>query len=284
MKPTIGIMQGRLLPPYEGRFQAFPADSWRREFTLGRDAGIQTIEWIYEQPHEAENPLGSDAGIAEIKAMAAETGVAVRSVCADYYMTRRLVGTDGTADGAVADHLRWLLGQGRKLGITYIVLPFVDASSLKTEAERAALVTLLRDLAPDAEAAGVELHLETDFPPEMFADVLEAVNHPFVRANFDSGNSSGLGYEPAHELTVLRPWLGSVHIKDRLLGGTTMPLGEGDADLPTVMRHIQAAGFDRWLILQVARGSEGDEAAWIAQVRATVENLWQDARSRPVEA
>ena len=34
-----GIMQGRLVPPEDGRFQSFPCNSWRQEITRAREAG-----------------------------------------------------------------------------------------------------------------------------------------------------------------------------------------------------------------------------------------------------
>src|SRR5690242_13828372 len=120
----IGTMQGRLLPPFEGRFQAFPAGVWRQEFTNAQKAGLYVIEWIYEQPHEDENPLRTDEGLAEMQAVIAQTGVRVRSICADYYMTRPLVNDTTGIDQASVNHLRWLLGRAAKLGATYIVLPF----------------------------------------------------------------------------------------------------------------------------------------------------------------
>ena len=271
----VGIMQGRLAPPYEGRFQAFNAAEWRAEFPRARSAGLHCIEWIYEQPHEADNPLGSDQGIAEIRQLIDGTGVRVRSICADCYMTRPLV-RDGTGvDAEAVAHLCWLMGRARLLGMTYIVLPFVNSSSLKSEDGRAALVTLLRQLGPQAAANGVELHLETDFSPSVFAGVLTAIGHPKVRCNYDIGNSASLGFDTLAELTALGPFLGSVHVKDRVLGGGTVPLGTGNAHLPAAFRLIRAAGFDRWYILQAARGEAGDEVAWSAANRRFVETQLQ---------
>ena len=63
----IAIMQGRLLPPYEGRFQAFPAKQWRDEFASANKAGLGCIEWIFEKPNEHLNPFGSDEGIKDHK-------------------------------------------------------------------------------------------------------------------------------------------------------------------------------------------------------------------------
>ena len=39
MPHTYGIMQGRLSPPEDGRFQSFPRNSWREEFRRAHEAG-----------------------------------------------------------------------------------------------------------------------------------------------------------------------------------------------------------------------------------------------------
>src|SRR6476646_10736913 len=66
----IAIMQGRLLPPQDGRFQCFPRDCWREEFPLAAAAGLNAIEWIYDLHGADVNPLGSDSGIEEMQALA----------------------------------------------------------------------------------------------------------------------------------------------------------------------------------------------------------------------
>lgn len=263
-------MQGRLVPPQEGRFQSFPVQQWREEFPRARAAGIDCIEWIYEEPNVERNPIGSDEGLAELRALSAGTGVAVHSICADYFMTRPLV-TSGITNAESIMRLRWLIERAGLMGITYIVLPFVDASRLQSAADCRALTALLADVAPAAEAAGVELHLETDLPPEQFAALMRAVDSPMVKVNYDIGNSASLGYDPAREFDAYAAWLGSVHVKDRVRGGGTVVPGTGDADFATCFARIRQAGFDRWFVLQVARSTPGNEVEWIASMRRFVE-------------
>lgn len=270
MTHPVGIMQGRLLPPFEGRFQTFPAAGWRQEFHNAKAAGLASIEWIYEVPHEADNPLATAEGLAEMRAMMAETGVMIRSICADYYMQSRLV-VDGQPQRAMVDHLKWLLGQAKAVDLWYIILPFVDVSSLRNDADRTALKTILSEVLPLARQLGVELHLETDLPPKAFRQLLEEVGDDFLKANYDIGNSASLGFDPEEELTLLGPFLGSVHVKDRVLKGSTVPLGTGNADFPTCFRLIKAAGYSRPFILQAARGVEGEEVTWSGHNREFVE-------------
>ena len=275
--PPVGIMQGRLLPPVNGRFQAFPAQRWREEFPKAAAAGLSCIEWIFEKPDEERNPLRHDEGLAEMERIADETNVRVRSICADYYMTEQLLHPDGSRNAANVAHLEWLIGRAARLKATYVVLPFVDSSSLKTPERIAGAIGVLREVAAHARSGSVELHVECDLPPPAFRDLLDRAAQPNVKANYDIGNSAALGYRPCDELPAIGPYLGSVHVKDRQRAGGTVPIGSGAADLPQAFRQIRAAGFARWLILQVAREEELDHVALARRNRLTVERLWAEA-------
>ena len=64
--------------------------------------------------------------------------------------------------------------------------------------------------------------------------------------------------------------MGSVHIKDRLLGGGTVAPGTGDADFPALAESLRKVAYKGDFILQVARGTSGDEVAWAKQNREFV--------------
>lgn len=252
-------MQGRLSPPCGDRIQAFPVESWAAEFDAARDAGLACIEWIYESGTDGANPLGTDPGVAAIRQCVARTGVRVSSVCADYYMAHRLVSDGGRPEPDAIAHLDWLIGRAALVEARYVVLPFVDSSSLRSEAERAALIPVLRQLLAAAERAHVELHLETDFEPAALRATLDRIDHSRVKANYDIGNSASLGHDPDDELRQIGASLGSVHVKDRRRGSATVPLGTGDADFAICFRHFKALGFPGPYILQAARGDTGGE-------------------------
>ena len=42
----IGIMQGRLVPPTNNRFQCFPRERWADEFVLASQAGHAPVAWF----------------------------------------------------------------------------------------------------------------------------------------------------------------------------------------------------------------------------------------------
>ena len=94
-----------------------------------------------------------------------------------------------------------------------------------------------------------------------------------IGANYDTGNSASLGYNPEEELLKLGKWLDNVHIKDRVLGGGTVPLGEGDADFDKVFQTLGMISYKGSFILQAARGEDDLETAqkYLAFVRRYVQ-------------
>ena len=186
-------------------------------------------------------------------------------------MEEFLIDVNGNIRNKAVNHLLWLIGQAAKLSIIYIVLPFVDASSLSTSVQQQGLVSLMQTLGPKAAKVGLELHLETNLSPTLFKGILEAINHSSIQVNFDIGNSASLDYDPTEELTALAPFIGSVHVKDRVLGGNTVALGQGNADFPTCFNLIRKAGFSRHFVLQAARGKDGHEVELAIHNRKFVE-------------
>ncbi len=265
----VAVMQGRLLPPVGSKIQAFPAERWADEFANAAAAGIDGIEWIYDAPDAEANPLASTAGRAQICTLSVAHGVGVWSCCADYFMARPLA--RGDAREEAGRRLHELIGWAADLEIGHLVLPFVDASALHGPGDIDSAVAVLSAVAPMALAAGVELHLETDLPPASFAGLLDRLPWPAVRANYDSGNSASLGYAPGEEFAAYGERVGSVHLKDRVRGGGTVPPGTGNTDFSALFEALARANYRGDFTLQVARGTSGDEVAWLAKQRAFFE-------------
>lgn len=270
-------MQGRLLPPIDGRLQAFPAGRWQEEPARAREAGLSALEWIYERSSHDANPLLQVDGGAEIAAAVEQADVDVVSVCADIFMEEPL------ARGAPAERavrrgiLERLLERAASLGAGHVLVPFVDDSALRTEEEEDMAVEELGHLLPVAERLGVAIHLETSLPPQRFRVFLDRLPGGALRVCYDIGNSASFGYEVDEEFGAYGERIASVHVKDRVRGGGSVPLGEGDADLRRTFARLRGMGYDGLLVLQVARGSSGDEVAWIRSNRERVEELWARA-------
>ena len=275
----IAIMQGRLLPPEDGRFQCFPRAQWEQEFGHAASAGLDAIEWIYDVHGADVNPLASDEGIARIRSLSERHGIAVVSLCADYFMDRPFLTADTLEFVGLRERLVWLMERCRMAGIGRIVLPFVDASQIRTVEQADRVTRLLSGVLPYASACRVELHLETSLAPAPFAELLAAIPHPMLKANYDSGNSSSLGYDVRQELAEYGPRIGSVHIKDRVCGGGTVPLGSGDADIRGLLAGLADLSYAGGYVLQVARSTAGEEIAWARANREYLQHELEQLRT-----
>jgi hexulose-6-phosphate isomerase len=266
----IGIMQGRMVPPTDNRIQCFPRERWADEFALAAQAGLDCIEWIYDLYGADANPLATDSGLEKLRGLSDQHKVKILSICADYFMDKPFV---RASQAELEDRLKtfhWLLERGRLIGINRMVIPFVDASRIDTQAEFDGVVMLLQRILEETSQTGIEIHLETSLTPVRFAELLSRLPDVRLKVNYDSGNSSSLGYAPREEFAAYGERVGSVHIKDRLLGASTVPLGSGDADFAALAEGLRKVDYRGDFILQVARGASGDEVAWARQNRVFV--------------
>lgn len=277
--PKVGVMQGRLSRPVGSRIQAFPAMEWRDEFVRAEKLGLSSIEWIVESPLEL-NPVLSASGVAEIRAIVLRTGVTVDFIIADYFMESPLV----RMSAATADHNRqvlvWLLDRAAELGARGVEIPCVDASEIRSHSEEEELARALEPALAKAAQLGLEIGIETSLPPDRFRALLDRIGHPNIRANYDTGNSAALGYDSAEEFAAYGQWINNVHIKDRRRGGSTVPLGHGDANVPRVLQLLATIPYKGDFILQAARGQDEFDTirSYLLQVRGWLRDVTDSHR------
>ena len=256
----IGIMQGRLSPRIDGKIQAYPASTWQKEFEIAQEIGYAAIEWIIEKPVET-NALMTDSGKAEIKKIIASTGVRIDYVCADIFMQQPLVRMTKDTNSQNKEYLSAILKNAKEVGAIGVEIPFVDNSSIKSENEKLEFIDVMQDAFKLAKDLDLKLSLETDLPPIEFRELLESIDLDHVQANYDIGNSASLGFDPREELEAYGLKILNVHVKDRKLGGTTVPLGTGNANINFVLQKLQEIGYRGGLTMQAARGENDVETA-----------------------
>jgi hexulose-6-phosphate isomerase len=260
-----------------GRIQSFPAGTWQAEFARAAEAGLQAIEWVYDVEDADTNPIGNAGGLEQMRQLSKKHGIVVQSLCADYFMPFPLVRAAEPEWEARLRKLEWLLAQCRLAGVQHVVLPFVDNSRIDSAKDRLDVIRLFQRLEGTLDRLDLQIHLETSLGPEEFRSLLEEIGHPRVRINYDSGNSASLGFSPETEWGAYGKFIGSVHIKDRLKGAGTVPLGSGHADFAALARSLKRFNYQGRFILQVARGKTGDEVNWARQNRSFLEQLLAQA-------
>jgi hexulose-6-phosphate isomerase len=265
----IGIMQGRLSPRIDGKIQAYPAKTWQKEFEIAQEIGYAAIEWIVEKPLEV-NALMSKSGMQEIKEIILKTGVRIDFICADIFMQQPLIRMSQEIREENKEHLKNILVSAKEVGAIGVEIPFVDASSIKSESEINELISCMQEAFELAKEIGMKISLETDLNPTSFKELLDRINLNHVQANYDIGNSASLGFDPIEEINAIGKRILNVHVKDRKFGSTTVPLGTGDADIKLSLSRLSEINYLGGITMQAARGTDDIEVAK-SQLKYTLE-------------
>jgi len=259
MRNKLGVMQGRLVPKYQGRYQAFPIGSWQEEFRIAKECDLDLIEFILDFNDANENPLLKEGGVEEIKSTIKKTSVSVQTICADYFMAAPLHSANNVITQESRKVMLRLLDTAKSLGVTDIVIPCVDQSSLDGQEAADRFVENLTPMVKIAEKYGVNLSLETDLAPQPFLELLDRFNSSRVTVNYDIGNSAALGFDPQEELSIYGDRITDIHIKDRMLAGGPVTLGEGNADFVKFFSKLEEFNYQGPFIMQAYRDDEGVE-------------------------
>ena len=147
------------------------------------------------------------------------------------------------------------------------MVPLVDNASIETPDQEKVLVECLLSMRELLIDAGVKILFESDYSERRLADFVEQFPAAAFGINYDIGNSAALGQKPSQEIAAYGTRIDNVHIKDRVLNGTTVPLGHGNADFYEAFCALHDAGYAGNFILQTARANDGRHADAIARYR-----------------
>ena len=251
----LGIMQGRLLPKYKNRFQAFPKYSWSFEFNIAKKLGFKFIEFIFDYEDFIENPLLSKKGLKKIQFLEKIYKIKVRSICADFFMEKPIY-EEGISCLTNKIILRNLIKNCKKVGIKEIIIPCVDKSSLDTTIKIKKAKIFLKSLKYYLKKNDTNLTLETDLSPTKFSNFINEIRSKNIKINYDIGNSASLGYNPIIEFKRYGHLITNIHIKDRQLNGPSCELGEGGANFELIFKLLKNIK-EKLIILQMFRDDEG---------------------------
>ena len=276
-------MQGRLLPKYQGRYQAHPIGYWEDEFEIAASLGVDLIEFILDYNDFEENPLMSASGCEKIIEIANQSGVKVKTICADYFMDAPLHSTDLNVATLSAAVLRELIINSRTIGVTDIVLPLVDQSSVRDSESQDQFIRAIEPFLPYLDENNMNLNLETDLDPTAFKSLLNQINSDRVTVNYDTGNSAGLGYDPEQEFAAYGDRITDIHIKDRVKNGFSVCLGQGSADFTQIFKCVQNYGYSGPFIMQAFRDDDGLEIfkTQLTWLRSLIGSIEESNRGRP---
>lgn len=256
----IGFMQGRLSPLVDGRIQAFPADHWREEFVAADQVGLHIMEWTLDHHNLSTNPLMTSMGRQEIQQLTASHGMAIPSLTGDCFMQAPFWKKTGAARTALLKDFDAVAKSASEASIGILVVPLVDNGSIEAAGQAEALAAELNARADTLRSLKIRVAFESDFRPAELRSLVEQFPADVFGINYDTGNSASMGYDPMREWSTYGQRVFNVHIKDRVRGGTTVPLGEGSCDFSECFAAMRSRGYTGNLILQTARATDGNHA------------------------
>lgn len=263
MTSSIGFMQGRLCDMVNGQIQAFPWDDWQGEFKEAHRIGIQNMEWTLDQENLYSNPLMIESGREEIKRLSSKYNVDVISLTGDCFMQTPFWKVSGPLGASLIEDFRAIVEACCTLNIKIIVVPLVDNGSLESQLQEDKLVEILLQESQNLVNLGITIAFESDFSAANLQRFIKRLPSESFGINYDIGNSAALGYEVNHEFLLYGDRVINIHVKDRPLGGTTVPLGSGDADFEAVFKNLSEYKYQGNYILQTARDADGRHGAVI---------------------
>jgi L-ribulose-5-phosphate 3-epimerase len=172
--------------------------------------------------------------------------------------------------------LRWVSDAVRltqDLKVKVLLLPFFGRWAIKSDAEIARVGDALRELAPEAERAGVILGLEDTISAEDNLRIMEMSRSKNVLVYYDVGNSTQAGFDVVKEIRWLRKdRICQFHFKDN-----PHFLGEGAIQFGAVVQAIRDIQWAGWANLETdARPGSLDADMWrnLSYIRQVIEQVY----------
>lgn len=271
----LGVIQGRLLPKYKGRYQAHPVGYWSEEFEVASRLDLQFIEFIFDYCDYELNPLYSRTGINEIRDLIDKTSVGVRSVCADFLMERPFHSKNSEEVKESQLIIGRLLSNLAMLEVKDLVVPCVDQSALLDDNDIDRFIINIEPMMELASKYDINLALETDLHPKAFGQLLDLLPSGNITVNYDTGNSASLGFNPIEEFSIYGKRISDIHIKDRKYNSGSVILGTGDVRFDLFLEALKSIKYCAPFIMQAYRDDEG--VAVFLQQLETFKNLLQSA-------
>ncbi len=267
MTLQIGFMQGRLCERVAGKIQAFPWRDWESEFPAAVAIDLHLMEWTLDQERLYENPLMTTNGQKKIRTLCQQHNLFIPSLTGDCFMQAPFWKVDGQARADLQADFLAIVRACSLVGIRMIVVPLVDNGRLETVEQENVLVDFLLNQHSFFAQNNLQVIFESDFTPAELARFIARLPVDRFGINYDIGNSAAQGFKPAEEFDAYGARVVNVHVKDRLLGGTTVALRTGSADFDTVFSALAQKNYKGNFILQTARAAESNHSEVLSSYR-----------------
>ena len=238
----LGIMQGRFTNKDGFLPQLFPWDNWECEFEIAEFEQIDRIEWMLNYDSFQKNPLLCGDERKSISTCINSSGVSIDSVCINYYMKESIIYDSGL------ELFEQICSSMEDIGASLAVIPLFEDNMPDSRDKEEKLLSSLKNAENVASEHGIRIAIESDWEAVKIVEILKSFSN--VGCCYDVGNAAGLGRDIVNEIHILGDRLINLHIKDKPVGGSSVMLGQGDADLRGAFSALNDIGYQGNLILE----------------------------------
>jgi sugar phosphate isomerase/epimerase len=213
-------------------------------FALAREIGLDGVQvslGTVDDPTHLQKPEVQE----RYRKAAQSSGVAIASLALGL-----LNQLPFKSDPRAVEWVRTAVDVCGALGCRTILLAFFGKGDLRNDpAGVTEVVRRLREVAPHAERAGVNLGIESWLSAEAHVSLIQRVGSPAVKVYYDVANATQEGYDICREIR----WLGrqglicEFHAKEN-----GFLLGQGKVDFPAVRAAMDDIGYQGWVQIEGA--------------------------------
>jgi len=247
--PSIGVMQGRLLPERLDTLQLFPSTNWRNEPNVASELGFDDFELLYDKGKKLLDILAVEGNKKSLGLSVDVSPNVMRScsVCLDF-----LAAIPITQEKEFFDELQSAMRLFGSTNVETLVVPFCDESEISNLDGLKLVLKILDDRGLEALAYnnGLQLALELTLPADMLLEGFSAHNFTNIGICFDMGNIRSSGLRPENDILELDGLVRHVHIKDRCVGGPNVMLGQGDVDFEACFKALKDIDYKGRYIME----------------------------------
>ncbi|CEK17947.1 sugar phosphate isomerase/epimerase family protein [Chthonomonas calidirosea] len=260
-----------------------------RAFEMAKAAGFDCVEVNLAEEGEVSLQL-DERSARRIAEDAARCGIKLLSLSTGLGWKYPIAAPDPTLREKGFEVVRCQLQVAHWLGAdTALVVPGVVTPDSPYDVVYRLTLEGLKRLAPEAERFGVHIGVENVWnrfllSPLEFAQLLDAVAHPYVGAYFDVGNVLAFGY-PDQWIRILNKRIRKVHVKDFRttignINGFCNP-AQGDVPWERVGIALQEIGYDGPITAEV-EGYRTLQTLGLKHIAETLRLLFTPAKGAEV--
>jgi sugar phosphate isomerase/epimerase len=232
-------------------------DVYKRAADLGFE-GVELDVWI----DYVKKDLWNLQGQVKLKRKAQEAGISTPSTCIHAFWKTSPASDDQNEQEQARILIQEAIQATAGVGATNILIPLTCPKGVDERCARQRWIEMVKQVAPEAENAGVVICLENvnqpfaNHPREV-CQVVDAIGSPAVKTYFDPANAVQSEIDPIEAISLLGNRIAQVHTKE--YGGTY--IGEGTVPWKEIIAELKKCGYDGWLVFETEPTDNPTEAA-----------------------